>query len=196
MADGGNIENRIGDLIGSTFDADVGYAGDLINAAINEIADTISEDLLLKYSSAPTTVTSASGVSIEDKKILSVTRIDWNEADGRTKCFVKPSGHNYYNMDLGNGRGINTENPNVVDPAASYPEIVKQHVSGEFVYVFSALWNQAVLVPKSSDTRKNSFYSIQFKVESVKTSDETRAKVPSKFSINDINVIYREKGLR
>ena len=38
MADGGTISNRIGDLIGSTFNADVGYAGDLINAAINEIA--------------------------------------------------------------------------------------------------------------------------------------------------------------
>ena len=77
MAQGGTIAVRITDLIGSQY-TDAVYYGDLINAAINEIADMLSEDLLLKYSPAPTTVTSASGVSIEDKKILLVTRIDAN----------------------------------------------------------------------------------------------------------------------
>ena len=78
MADGGTIAQRITDLIGSEYSTNAAYAGDLINSAINEIADMVSEDLLLKYSPAPTTVTSASGVSIEDKKILQVTRIDAN----------------------------------------------------------------------------------------------------------------------
>ena len=78
MADGGTIAQRITDLIGSQYSTDAVYYGDLINAAINEVADMMSEDLLLKYSPAPTTVTSASGVSIEDKKILQVTRIDAN----------------------------------------------------------------------------------------------------------------------
>lgn len=78
MADGGTLTNRITDLIGSQHSTDAAYAGDLINAAINEIADMVSEDLLLKYSPAPTTVTSATGVSIEGKKILKVTRIDAN----------------------------------------------------------------------------------------------------------------------
>ena len=138
----------------------------------------------------------AGSCALIEEEAFTITRLDYNYSADSTKCFIKPGAETYYNMDLGNGRGINTENPNVVDPAASYPTIVKQHLAGAKVYVFSSLWNQAVLVPKSSDTRKNSFYSIQFKVESVKTSDETRAKVPSKFSINDINVIYREKGLR
>lgn len=75
--DGGTIANRITDLIGSQY-TDAAYYGDLINAAINEIADMVSEDLLLKYSPTPTAVESASGVSVEDKKILKVTRIDSN----------------------------------------------------------------------------------------------------------------------
>jgi hypothetical protein len=75
--DGGTIANRITDLIGSQY-TDAAYYGDLINAAINEIADMVSEDLLLKYSPTPTAVESASGVSVEDKKVLKVTRIDSN----------------------------------------------------------------------------------------------------------------------
>ena len=76
MADGGTIAQRITDLIGSQYSTDAAYAGDLINAAINEVADMVSEDLLLKYSPTPTNVTSASGVSIEGKKILKVIRVD------------------------------------------------------------------------------------------------------------------------
>ena len=82
MAQGGNISNRIGDLIGTNFSTDAAYSGDMINAAVNEIADTISEDLLLKYSPTPTNVTSASGVSIENKKILRVIRVDANSPNG------------------------------------------------------------------------------------------------------------------
>jgi hypothetical protein len=84
MADGGTITHRITDLIGSDAFSDtvLEYEGDLINAAINEVADSISEDLLLKYSTTPTNVTSASGVSIEDKKILRVIRVDANSPNG------------------------------------------------------------------------------------------------------------------
>ena len=49
MADGGTLIQRITDLIGSEYDTNAAYSGDLMNAAINEIADMISEDLLLKY---------------------------------------------------------------------------------------------------------------------------------------------------
>ena len=77
---GGTIVERITDLIGSDAfnDAVLTNEVDLINAAINEISDMVGEEVLLKYSPSPTTVTSASGVSIEDKRILKVTRIDSN----------------------------------------------------------------------------------------------------------------------
>ena len=78
MAQGGTFGQRITDLIGSDYSTEAAYAGDLINAAINETADMLSEDLLLKYSPTPTAVETASGVSIEGKKILKVTRIDSN----------------------------------------------------------------------------------------------------------------------
>ena len=79
MAVNATIANRITDLIGSEYSTIPSNSyKDLINAAFNEIADSIKPELLLKYSAAPTTVTSASGVSVEDKKILKVTRIDSN----------------------------------------------------------------------------------------------------------------------
>lgn len=79
MAVDATIANRITDLIGSEYSTIPSNSyKDLINAAFNEIADNIKPELLLKYSAAPTTVTSSSGVSIEDKKILKVTRIDAN----------------------------------------------------------------------------------------------------------------------
>ena len=79
MAVNATIGNRIADLIGDTYSTIPSNSyKDLINAAFNECADTIKPELLLKYSAAPTTVTSASGVSVEDKKILKVTRIDYN----------------------------------------------------------------------------------------------------------------------
>ena len=86
MADGGTIEHRIIDLIGSDYSTEAAYAGDLINAAINEISDMVSEEVLLKYSPSPTTVTSASGVSIEDKRILKVTRIDSDSSGIEREC--------------------------------------------------------------------------------------------------------------
>jgi hypothetical protein len=79
MAVNATIANRITDLIGSEYSTIPSNSyKDLINAAFNEVADAIKPELLLKYSAAPTTVTSSSGVSIEDKKILKVTRIDSN----------------------------------------------------------------------------------------------------------------------
>ena len=51
MAQGGTIAQRITDLIGATYNTEATYEGDLINAAINEIADMLPDDVLLKYSS-------------------------------------------------------------------------------------------------------------------------------------------------
>ena len=50
MAQGGTIAQRITDLIGATYNTEAAYEGDLINAAINEIADMLPDDVLLKYS--------------------------------------------------------------------------------------------------------------------------------------------------
>ncbi len=74
---GSTIGDRISDLIGATYSTipSLSYQ-DLINAAFNEVADMISIKELLKYSDTPTNVTSASGVSIEDKKILKIIRVD------------------------------------------------------------------------------------------------------------------------
>lgn len=79
MAAGGTLTVRITDLIGSEYTTNANYEGDLINAAINEIADMLPEDLLAKYSTIPAELTSNSGWLTEDKKVLQVTRID---ADG------------------------------------------------------------------------------------------------------------------
>jgi len=86
MADGGTIAQRITDLIGSQYSTDAAYAGDLINAAINEIADMLPVDLLLKYSSTPTAVTSGTGASIEGKKVLKVIRVDANSSGIEREC--------------------------------------------------------------------------------------------------------------
>tara|TARA_X000001382_G_scaffold115560_1_gene94396 strand:+ start:61 stop:750 length:690 start_codon:yes stop_codon:yes gene_type:complete len=86
MADGGTIEHRITDLIGSIYSTEAAYAGDLINAAINEISDMVSEEVLLKYSPSPTAVTSVSGVSVEGKRILKVTRVDADSSGIEREC--------------------------------------------------------------------------------------------------------------
>jgi hypothetical protein len=43
-------------------------------------------ELLLKYSAAPTSVTSATGVSIEGKKVLKVTRVDADSSGIERNC--------------------------------------------------------------------------------------------------------------
>ena len=86
MAQGGTLGQRITDLIGSDYNTIPAYAGDLINSAINEVADMMSEDLLLKYSPTPTSVTSSSGVTVEGKKVLKVTRVDANSSGIEREC--------------------------------------------------------------------------------------------------------------
>ena len=79
MAQGGSLANRITDLIGAQYSADAVYEGDLINAAINEIADMLPEDILLKYSAVGVQQVAAdvaNGYNIEDKKVLKVIRRD------------------------------------------------------------------------------------------------------------------------
>ena len=86
MADGGTIEQRITDLIGEEYSTNATYSGDLINAAINSVADLMSEDLLLKYSADPYNMTSSSGQAVEDVKLLKVTRIDANTNGIEREC--------------------------------------------------------------------------------------------------------------
>ena len=87
MAVNATIANRITDLIGSEYSTIPSNSyKDLINAAFNEIADSIKPELLLKYSRTPINVTSASGVSIEDKKILKVIRVDANSNGVDKEC--------------------------------------------------------------------------------------------------------------
>ena len=85
---GATISDRITDIIGSDYSTvpNLSYK-DLINSAFNEVADMVSEDLLLKYSATPTSVTSSSGVSIEGKKVLKVTRVDANSG-GIESCMI------------------------------------------------------------------------------------------------------------
>ena len=94
MANGGTIANRITDLIGSQYSTDAAYAGDFINAAINEIADMVSEDLLIKYSRTPGELTSNSEWLVEGRKILKVTRIDSDSSGIEREC--KPLGRDMF----------------------------------------------------------------------------------------------------
>ena len=87
MSVNATIANRISDLIGDTYSTIPSNSyKDLINAAFNEVADMMSIDTLLKYSDTPTNVTSASGVSVEDKKILKVIRVDANSNGVDKEC--------------------------------------------------------------------------------------------------------------
>jgi len=84
---GASIADRITDLIGSEYATvpSLSYK-DLINAAFNEVADTMSEDLLLKYSSNPGRLEEASEWLVEDRKILRVTRVDANSGGIEREC--------------------------------------------------------------------------------------------------------------
>lgn len=84
---GATIADRITDLIGSEYATipSLSYK-DLINAAFNEVADLISEDLLLKYSTNPGRLEEASEWLVEDRKILKVTRVDANSGGVEREC--------------------------------------------------------------------------------------------------------------
>jgi len=86
MAQGGNLGQRITDLIGAIYSTDVDYEGDLINAAINEIADMLPIEVLAKYSKTPGVLTSASEWLTEGRKILKVTRVDANSGGIEREC--------------------------------------------------------------------------------------------------------------
>lgn len=86
MAEGGNLGQRITDLIGAIYSTDVDYEGDLINAAINEIADMLPDDVLLKYSKTPGVLTSNSEWLVEDRKILKVVRVDADSNGIERQC--------------------------------------------------------------------------------------------------------------
>ena len=84
---GASIADRITDLIGAEYATvpSLSYK-DLINAAFNEVADSITEDLLIKYSKTPSVLESNSEWLVEDRKILKVTRIDANSSGIEREC--------------------------------------------------------------------------------------------------------------
>ena len=87
MAVNATIANRITDLIGSEYSTVPSNSyKDLINAAFNEIADSIKPELLLKYSRTPGALTEASTWLVEDRKILKVTRVDANSSGVEREC--------------------------------------------------------------------------------------------------------------
>ena len=86
MAQNGNLGVRITDLIGSEYNTIPTNAGDLINAAINEVADMMSEDLLLKYSRTPGILEANTEWLVESRKILKVTRIDADSSGIEREC--------------------------------------------------------------------------------------------------------------
>ena len=87
MAVNATIANRITDLIGSEYSTIPSNSyKDLINAAFNEVADTIKPELLLKYSRTPGALTEASTWLVEDRKILKVTRVDANSNGVEREC--------------------------------------------------------------------------------------------------------------
>ena len=85
MAAGGTMSGRITDIIGDYTD-DAAYEEDLINAAFNEVADMLPDNLLIKYGRTPGVLTSASEWLVEDRKILKVTRIDADSSGVERDC--------------------------------------------------------------------------------------------------------------
>lgn len=70
------IDQRIEELIGSDYDSiPTNSHNDLINSAVNEIADMLPSELLLKYVQYKTDISTSGGMdNIEEKKVLLVTR--------------------------------------------------------------------------------------------------------------------------
>tara|TARA_Y100000593_G_scaffold27484_1_gene54949 strand:- start:2651 stop:7363 length:4713 start_codon:yes stop_codon:yes gene_type:complete len=125
-------------------------------------------------------------IKVDDEIIVLDRKSDgysqgYNSSSNRTKYYLKK-------------RNINVENPHDTNPSLS------THTSGATIYVFSNLWTQATLIPKTTDIQRNSFYSIQFKIESVSLDDYDSnmqdRRVPSRFAINDISIVYRDKYLK
>ena len=87
MAVNATIANRIIDLIGDTYSTIPSNSyKDLINAAFNEIADSMKPELLLKYSKTPGRLEGATEWLVEDRKILKVTRVDANSSGVEREC--------------------------------------------------------------------------------------------------------------
>ena len=73
------IGERITDLIGSDYSSiPANSKADLINAAINEVADLVPAELLLKYAVDPINLTNSDPASsaVRGNKVLLVTRLD------------------------------------------------------------------------------------------------------------------------
>ena len=89
MAAGGTIGERVTDLIGDYVPLATNEE-DLMNAAFNEVADMLPDELLIKYSRTPGVLTSASEWLVEDRKVLKVTRIDADTNGVERECKFLP----------------------------------------------------------------------------------------------------------
>jgi len=70
-----SIVSRITDLVGAEYSTiPSNSSDDLINSAIMEVADSLPNELLLKYCKYKTNITAAGLDAVEEKKILFVTR--------------------------------------------------------------------------------------------------------------------------
>ena len=156
-----------------------------IGTATLESSMSTTDDRVYLSGDQTSLVKAGMGLKIDDEVVI-VREVHWKPEDSRTYCALQREEESDYNK-----RGLNSANPNAVTPST-----VASHDSGVTAYVITNNWTQATLIPPSTDTEKNSFYSIQFKIESVKASDGTARAVPSRFEVNDMSVIYREKGLR
>ena len=79
------IGERITDLIGSDYSSiPANSKADLINAAINEVADLVPAELLLKYAVDPINLNAGTPAwtSVEGKKVLLVVREESGSGPG------------------------------------------------------------------------------------------------------------------
>tara|TARA_R100000995_G_scaffold83480_1_gene59515 strand:- start:28 stop:696 length:669 start_codon:yes stop_codon:yes gene_type:complete len=86
------INQRIEELIGTDYNTiPANSLQDLTNAAVNEIADSLPPELLLKYVANSSTVNSSAGMdATEEKKVLLVTREISNSGTEVRECTPVP----------------------------------------------------------------------------------------------------------
>jgi hypothetical protein len=87
------INQRISELIGTEYETIPALSKyDLINAAVNEVADMLPTEILLKYNATITEVTSDAGMdNTEEKKVVLVTREVASSGTQTRECKAVPN---------------------------------------------------------------------------------------------------------
>ena len=161
MADGGTLKLRITDLICSDYTTIDTYSGDLINAAINEVADMISNEMLLKHSKTPGILQSNSEWLVEDRKILNVTRIDSDTSGIERKCKEVNRGEFALAADSGS-----------IYKATAYSPIYHQDTSNDGAATLKIL-------PEPGSTQKGKIWYFSYIADSYDAEDITGALLNS-----------------